>query len=245
MTHADSTTATPAKPLAVRAVLFDLDGTLIDTEAQTDRAIAAVALRHGVDGFSLPPAHTRGVRWIEVAKTMRQRAGIDHPADALAGELIDEWMIFVRDAPGLPGATDACIAAAAAGLRLAIVSSSPRSVIDHFAVKLGIADCIPPEARIGADSVHSGKPDPEGFLKAAHALGTSPAECLVFEDSRAGLMAARAAGMRSMFITCCADEIEEKRRLATGMLVDYHRLPPGFWGALRSGTLNIAGHVFS
>lgn len=245
MTHAGSVSDTSSTPRTVRAVLFDLDGTLIDTEAQTDRAIAAVASRHGVDGFSLPPAQTRGVRWIEVAETVRQRSGIDHPAQALADELIDEWMVFVRDAPGLPGATEACLAATAAGLRLAIVSSSPRSVIDHFAVKLRIADQVPPEARIGADSVRRGKPDPEGFLKAAAALGACPAECLVFEDSHAGLTAAKAAGMRSMFITCCADEIESKRPLATGMLVDYQRLPSGFWRSIVAGTLDLRGLAFS
>jgi len=238
-------TETPATPGPVRAVLFDLDGTLIDTESQTDRAIAAVARRHGVVRFTLPPAQTRGVRWIEVAETMRRTTAIAQSAEALAGELIDEWLVSVRDAPGLPGASEACIAAAASGLRLAVVSSSPRSVIDHFVEKLGISGFVASEARIGADSVRHGKPHPEGFLLGASAVGASPGQCLVFEDSRAGLLAARAAGMRSMFITCCADEIEEKRQLATGMLTDYRRLPPGFWNALMSGTATIAGADFS
>ena len=63
-------------PGPIRALLFDLDGTLVDTEQQTDIAIAAVAARYGVEGFSLPPALTRGMRWNDVAETIRARAAL-------------------------------------------------------------------------------------------------------------------------------------------------------------------------
>lgn len=229
----------------VRALLFDLDGTLIDTETQTDDAIGVVAARHGVEGFRLPPAETRGRTWAHVAATLRAQAGIAASASELAAAMLEYWSDAVRQAPGIPGAAQAVRAASAAGLRVAVVSSSPRAVIDYFVERLGIGDCVGTAARIGADSVRRGKPDPEGFLLAARALGQSPAASLVFEDSRAGLLAARAAGMRSMFITCCATEIPENRKLATAAFTDYEALPAGFWAGLAAGTADIAAGSFT
>jgi len=111
--------------------------------------------------------------------------------------------------------------------------------------RLGIADCVADVARIGADSVVRGKPDPEGFLLAARTLGAAPDQALVFEDSRAGLLAARAAGMRSLFITCCAADIPANRPLATAAFTDYEALPPGFWADLAAGTADLAASPFA
>jgi beta-phosphoglucomutase-like phosphatase (HAD superfamily) len=93
--------------------------------------------------------------------------------------------------------------------------------------------------------VKVGKPDPEGFLLAARALGVEPAESVVFEDSEAGLLAARAAGMRSMFITCVAADIPENSARATATFTDYERLPPRFWEDLAAGTVSLAHGLFA
>jgi len=222
-----------------------MDGTLIDTETQTDVAIEAVAARYGVPGFRLPHSETRGRTWAHVAETLRAQTGITTPVAELMTTMLAVWNDAVADAKAIPGAPEAIRAATAAGIRVAIVSSSPRSVINYFAGRLGVESCVPPEARIGADSVTRGKPDPEGFLSAARALGATPAESLVFEDSQAGLLAARGATMRSMFITCCAADIPGNRPLATGSLTDYRALPSDFWSGIASGTLAIEGRSFA
>ncbi|MDE2219550.1 MAG: HAD-IA family hydrolase [Gammaproteobacteria bacterium] len=223
----------------VRAVLFDLDGTLINTEAHTDATVTTVAARHGVPGYALPHYETHGRTWIHVAETMLAQTGIHVPVAALAAELLASWNEAVRSVQPIPGAPQALHAAAASGLRLAVVSSSPRSVIDYFVAELGVADCVPPGARVGGDAVHAGKPDPGAFLFAAQALGVEPADALVFEDSRAGLQAARAAGMRSMFITSCALEIAENTAIATATCTDYRALPAQFWAQLRAGGIDL------
>ena len=232
----------PARP--VRAALFDLDGTLIDSEIHTDTAIRVIAERHGVAGFALPPTETRGRTWDHIAGVMRTRAGIAANIAALASELLVYWTGIAADVTPVPGAP-AAVREAAAHMRLAVVSSSPRAVIDRFLDKLGIADCVGANARVGGDAVRASKPDPDGYLKGAAALGVSPADCLVFEDSRAGLEAARAAGMRSLFIMCCATEISDNQRLATAACTDYRSLPPGFWQAVATGGLDITGQVFA
>lgn len=231
-------------PLAVRALLFDLDGTLINTERHTDAAIPAVMARYGHPGYTLPHTETHGRTWTHVAETLRARLGLDAPAPELAAALLEHWNGAVTDVQPIPGSPRALRAAVAAGLRLAVVSSSPRSVIDRFLAGLGVADCVAPEARIGADSVSVGKPDPEGFLIAARVLDVEPAAALVFEDSVAGLTAARAAGMRSMFVTCCAVDIASNQALATASFTDYESLPPEFWAQLAAGALDLRGRDY-
>jgi sugar-phosphatase len=228
----------------VRAALFDLDGTLIDSEVHTDTAVRVVAERHGVPGFALPHTETRGRTWAHIADVMRRRAGITADPAALADELLACWTGIAVDVTPIPGAPEA-IREAATRLPLGVVSSSPRAVIDAFLVKLGIGDCVDPRARIGGDAVRASKPDPDGFLQGARALGVAPAECLVFEDSRAGLEAARAAGMRSMFIMCCAADIPGNTALATAACMDYRSLPARFWHDIADGRLDIAGRVYA
>lgn len=229
--------ARAARP--VRAVLFDLDGTLINTEVHTDATVTAMAARHGVNGYSLPHFETHGRTWMHVSETMLAQTGIRVPAATLAADLLAYWNEAVRAAQPIPGAPQAVRAAAASGLQLAVVSSSPRSVIDYFMARMGVDDCVGAQARIGGDAVRAGKPDPEAFLLAARRLGVTPDDALVFEDSRAGLEAARAAGMRSVFITCCAAEIPDNTAIATATCTDYRSLPPRFWERIGAGTIDL------
>ena len=225
--------ATDVRP--VRAVLFDLDGTLIDSEQHTEEAVEAVVARHGIAGFALPATETHGRTWESVAKEIRARTKLKVDVAELAAAMLEHWVAGTAHVIPIPGAPEAIRAAAARGLRLGVVSSSPRSVIDSFLDKLGVSDLIEARARIGAEAVRATKPDPHGFLLAARALEVEPAECLVFEDSRAGLLAAQAAGMRCIFITCRATDVAGNIGLATAAFDDYRALPPQFWQRLAAG----------
>ncbi|HEY8265356.1 MAG TPA: HAD family phosphatase [Steroidobacteraceae bacterium] len=229
----------------VRAAFFDLDGTLVDSEIHTDRAISVVTARHGVPDFALPHSDTRGRTWLHVAQRIRTLTKVDVPADRLADELLVLWMELATDVKPIPGAPEAVRAAAASKLKLGVVSGSPRSVIDSFLEKLGVAGLIDRRARIGGDVVSHGKPHPEGFLLAAQAFDLDPADALVFEDSQAGLLAARAAGMRSVFITCCASDVPANSLLATACCTHYQSLPVRFWDGVADGSLDIAGRSFT
>ena len=227
----------------VRAALFDLDGTLVDSEIHTDTAIRVIAGRHGVPGFSLPHSQTRGRTWEHVAGVMRTGTGIAGSTAALADELLLYWTVLTADVTPVAGAPEA-IREAASRLPLGVVSGSPRAVIDRFLDRLGISDYVAPRARIGGDDVRASKPDPDGYLRGARALGVRPADCLVFEDSQAGLLAAKAAGMRSMFVMCCAADIPGNTLLATAACTDFRSLPPGFWEQVAGGRLDFTGKVF-
>ena len=213
----------------IEALIFDLDGTLVDTESQTDGAIDAVLARRGIYGFVLPASETRGRTWAHVAERIRVLTQTDISCAELSAELLAQWNIATARVAEVPGASEAIRAAALNNLRLSVVSSSPRSVINRFLDSLEVAQVVDPRARIGGDDVRNGKPDPEGFLTAAHILEVDPTEALVFEDSRAGLLAARAAGMRSVFVMRCAADVAENAALATAAITDYGELPYSFW----------------
>ena len=224
----------------MRAVFFDLDGTLVDSEIHTDRAISAVTEQYGIENFALPHTETRGRTWLHVAERIRALTKIDRAADSLPPLL---EIGFICDGGNRFPAYGAVRAAAASNLSSASCRGSPRAVIDSFLDKLGVADSIDPRARIGGDAVSRSKPDPEGYLLAARASGVDPADALVFEDSQAGLLAARAAGMRSVFITCCASDIPGNT-VATASCTDYRSLPPDFWQRLAAGGIDLSGRTF-
>ena len=216
----------------IRAILFDLDGTLVDTERQTDRAIAETLAGMGIAGASLPPQQTRGRTWGDIVARLTQLYQIPTPADILERTLLEKWLELAEHAQPIPGAVEA-IQQSARHFKVAIVSSSPRRVIDKFMDALGVTSEIKPELRIGAEDVRHPKPDPEGFLIAARRLSVHAAECLVFEDSSAGLRSAQAAGMAAMAVLVACAEPELCRSLAKACCQDYHRLPTSFWETLK------------
>jgi len=234
-----------ARARPVRAVLFDMDGTLVDSEIHTDQSISAALAQYGVADFRLPHTDTQGRTWIYIAGKIRERTMLDRTVEQIAADLLAHWDDVATDVKPIPGAPEAVRAAAARKLKLGVVSSSPRSVIDSFLDKLGVDDCVDLRARIGGDAVRNTKPDPEGYLLAARALDVEPAETLVFEDSRAGLMAARAAGMRSVFVTCCASDVASNTALATASCTHYRTLPPRFWDGIADGSCDLANRSFT
>ena len=214
----------------IRACLFDLDGTLVDSEVLTDRAIAEELAASGIHGAALPPAQTRGRTWQDIAAALAVRYGA--AGDHLEARLEARWIALSGSGiTPIPGAPEA-LAAACRTLALAVVSSSPRRVIDAFLLLLGADAHVASAARVGAGEPARAKPAPDGFLMAARRLGVSPAECLVFEDSRAGLEAARDAGMARIAVLHACAEPDICRRLADRAVADYRALPAGFWDAL-------------
>ncbi|NEA51329.1 HAD-IA family hydrolase [Streptomyces sp. SID10815] len=172
-----------------RALLLDMDGTLVDSNAVVERIWRRWADRHGLDGD-------------EVMKVVHGRQGHasmalllpDRPAEQNHAENARMLAEETSDMDGVvpvPGAPE--FLAALRGVPHALVTSADvaLSTARMAAAGLGL-----PDVRVTAESVGASKPDPEGFLKGAAELGVAPADCVVFEDSGAGIAAGRAAGMR-------------------------------------------------
>ncbi|MET8721624.1 HAD-IA family hydrolase [Streptomyces misionensis] len=180
-------TATPTV-LTARALLLDMDGTLVNSDAVVERIWRRWAARHGLDGDEvLSVVHGRQGH-ASMAVLLPDRPREENLADnarMLAEETAD--MDGVVEVPGA-----AAFLAALRDLPHALVTSADVAL---STARMNAAGLPLPEVRITAESVGASKPDPEGFLKGAAELGVAAADCVVFEDSGAGIAAGRAAGM--------------------------------------------------
>ncbi|MEU8520167.1 HAD-IA family hydrolase [Streptomyces sp. NBC_01216] len=179
---------TPAT-LTARALLLDMDGTLVNSDAVVERCWRRWAVRHGLDPEqALKVVHGRQ-GYATMAVLLPERPMEENHADnkvMLAEETAD--LDGVVPVPGAPA-----FMAALAALPHALVTSADTALAD---ARMDAAGLPMPEIRVTAECVGASKPDPEGFLKGAAELGFAAEDCVVFEDSEAGIQAGRAAGMR-------------------------------------------------
>ena len=164
------------------AVLVDLDGTLVNSDAPVRRAWTAFAHRHGLDANEV--LHFAQGR--PAGETARRLAP-DADADAEARLLEEAETSDTDGLVALPGA----LGLLAAPLALAIVTSCTRRLAT---VRLRGSGLPLPETMVGSDEVSAGKPDPESYLLGARRLGVDPGACVVLEDAPAGIAAGVAAG---------------------------------------------------
>jgi mannitol-1-/sugar-/sorbitol-6-phosphatase len=180
------------------AVLFDLDGVLIDSFALHQRVWERWAVGHGLDPVHVFEA-TFGRRPVD---TIRDVAGHLAPEDELAR--LDALLDAETDAVTLqPGALRA-VQVASRG-RWAIVTSTEQCRARTYLARLG---CLTPEVVIGGTDVALGKPAPDGYLAAAEQLGVAPSACLVVEDAPAGIEAAKRAGAAVVAVATTRSAVE-------------------------------------
>ncbi|MFG2400685.1 HAD-IA family hydrolase [Streptomyces lydicus] len=175
--------------LTARALLLDMDSTIVNSEAVVERCWRRWAAEQGLDADEvLKVVHGRQ-GWATMAALLPDRPMERNLADNR--RMLEQETADTDGVVPVPGAP--AFMAALAGLPHALVTSADVPLSD---ARMGAAGLPMPAVRITAESVSASKPDPEGFLKGAAELGFAPEDCLVFEDSEAGIEAGRAAGMR-------------------------------------------------
>ncbi|MFJ4562807.1 HAD-IA family hydrolase [Streptomyces caelestis] len=174
--------------LTARALLLDMDGTLVNSDASVERVWRRWSERHGLDGD-------------EVMKVVHGRQGYASMALLLPGRPMEQnYADNARMLAEETADTEGVVPISGAPEFLASLRGLPHALVTSADVPLSTARMAAaglelPEVRVTAESVGASKPDPEGFLKGAAELGVAPADCVVFEDSGAGIAAGRAAGM--------------------------------------------------
>ncbi|NGO70374.1 HAD-IA family hydrolase [Streptomyces boncukensis] len=206
--------------LTARGLLLDMDGTLVNSDAAVERVWRAWAAEHGVD-------------FADVLKVVHGRQGYSTMAVLLPDRPMEENHADNRDMLAretaetegivpVPGAPE--FMAALAALPHALVTSAD---IGLATARMDAAGLPMPDLRVTAESVSASKPDPEGFLKGAVELGFAPADCVVFEDSPAGIEAGRAAGMRVVGVGERAAELEPTAHVPDLTRIRIEALPDG------------------
>jgi HAD superfamily hydrolase (TIGR01509 family) len=216
----------------IEAVLFDMDGTLVDSEVLTERAVAALVRERGLPPRPLDRGRVEGVTWPQVEAVLRERYP-EIGAGELAPELQRRFQALLRDEPPplIAGAAEA-VGRASEVLPTALVSSSNRESVELLMGRHGLLACF--QLTICAEDCACPKPDPRCYRLAAERLGRAPRRCLVFEDSVAGLRAAGAAGMATIAVTRGrrGEAARSVRALADACVDDFTELGAGFFAAI-------------
>jgi HAD superfamily hydrolase (TIGR01509 family) len=187
---------------ASAAVLFDMDGLLIDSEPLWLQVETAVMARLGAEWTEADQAHLIGGSLSRSVRYMLSRATRPAPPKAVAEWLMSGIAERVRDhgVPVQPGARELLAEVAAAGLPHALVTSSERRFMDEVLASTGLRF----DALVCADDVTLTKPDPEPYLLAAKLVGVPPGDCFALEDSPNGVASAQAAGCRVIAVPSLA-----------------------------------------
>jgi HAD superfamily hydrolase (TIGR01509 family) len=175
------------------AVIFDLDGVLVDSEPLWNGAKKQVVLETGGHWHEDAPKSMIGMSSPEWSRYMHDQLGVPGDAEEINREVVDrmEQAYRVR-LPLLPGAVEA-VRALQNRWPLGLASSANREIIDLVLQLAGLADAF--RATVSSEEVEHGKPAPDVYLEGARLLGVAPTACVAIEDSSNGLRSAAAAGM--------------------------------------------------
>jgi sugar-phosphatase len=175
----------------IAAVLFDMDGTLVDSDRAVERSWLSWGEEYGVDG---PAAHAmaHGAPSSTTVRKLLPHLGDEEMRRASLRQLELQYD-DLADVVAAPGAAELLAVLVRRGLPWAVVTSADARLAKARLAAAG----IDPPVLVTTDDVAAGKPDPAGYLRAAELLGVAPENCLVVEDAEVGLQAARAAGART------------------------------------------------
>jgi HAD superfamily hydrolase (TIGR01509 family) len=183
---------------AVDAVVFDLDGVLIQTEEIWDEVRETYVRDRGGRYDDAAQRAMMGMSSLEWSRFISEDLGVGLPPERISAEVVDRMQARYRERlPLIDGATEA-VERLAAVWPLGVASSSNRPLIDAVLEASGLARHF--RATVSSEEVERGKPAPDVYLEAARRLGVEPDRCAAVEDSHSGIRSAAAAGMRVIAI---------------------------------------------
>lgn len=183
---------------SIEALVFDLDGVLVDSEHVWDEVREELARERGGRWHERAQADMMGMSSVEWSRYMHDVIGLSQPPEEIDAEVVRRMSArYADELPLLDGAV-AAVRRLADVYRLGLASSSNRPLIDAVLELAGLSSLF--EATVSSEEVARGKPAPDVFLEAARRLDVAPEVCAAIEDSANGLRSAHAAGMRVIAI---------------------------------------------
>lgn len=182
----------------IEAVVFDLDGVLVDSEHVWDAARMELAAERGRSWPEQASRDMMGMSSLEWSRYMHDVVGLPEPPEEISAEVVRRLEeIYRRELPLIDGAIEA-VERLAERWPLGLASSSNRELIDLVLDLSGLTRCF--RVTVSSEEVPRGKPAPDVYLETARRLGVSPARCAAVEDSENGIRSAKAAGMSVLAI---------------------------------------------
>jgi HAD superfamily hydrolase (TIGR01509 family) len=214
----------------IEAVVFDLDGVLLDTEELWDEARRELAAERGGRWPADAQRAMMGMSSREWSRYMHDVVGLAESPEEISDEVVSRLERLYRERlPLVDGAVEA-VRRIGSRWPLAIASSSNRPLIDLFVELTGTADLF--RATVSSEEVAAGKPAPDVYVEAARRLGVAPASCAAIEDSENGIRSASSAGMRVVAIpNPVFPPSEEALELADTVLASLEKLTAGVLAA--------------
>jgi HAD superfamily hydrolase (TIGR01509 family) len=182
----------------IDAVVFDLDGVLLDSEHVWDKARQQLAEERGGRWHDQASRDMMGMSSLEWSRYMHDVIGLPEPPEEISVEVVRRLdAIYREELPLFDGALEA-VRSLAARWPLGLASSSNRELIDLVLDLSGLAPCF--QVTVSSEEVARGKPAPDVYLEAARRLEVAPDRCTAVEDSENGIRSAKAAGMRVLAV---------------------------------------------
>jgi len=182
----------------IEAVVFDLDGVLLDSEQLWDEVREGLARERGGRWHEGAQADMMGMSSREWSVYMHERIGLSEPPEEISAEVVHRMLDrYTRELPLIPGAVEA-VERIVARWPLGLASSSNRELIDAALEAAGLARHF--RVTVSSEEVERGKPAPDVYLEAARRLEVAPGRCAAIEDSQNGIRSGKAAGMRVVAI---------------------------------------------
>ncbi len=192
----------------IEAIIFDMDGTLVDSEPLHLIAYQSVLNQLGIEFGDNCNQKYLGRKDSEIVVEICQSFSLSISSDELLKRKDDSFLALAESgAKPIDGVLETIASAKQAGLKVAVASSSPMHVINFITRTLNIFDHF--DELVSGDDVEHGKPAPDIFLLTAGRLGLLPHQCIVIEDTDAGVLAAKSAGMTCIAVPCSATEHQE------------------------------------
>ena len=201
----------------IEAVVFDLDGVIVDSEHVWDAAREALAREHGGNWHEAAQADMMGMSSVEWSRYMHEVIGLKDPPEEISAEVVRRLQAtYQEELPLIDGAGEA-VARLAGRWPLGLASSSNREIID-LVLDLSALDRFF-RVTVSSEEVPRGKPSPDVYLEAARRLGADPSRSAAVEDSRSGILSASAAGMRVVAIPNKRFPPDEKTLAAADVVI--------------------------
>ncbi|WP_055534812.1 HAD family hydrolase [Streptomyces graminilatus] len=195
--------------LGTTAVIFDLDGTLVDSEPNYFEASRQTLAAHGVTGFTWADQEELvGISPRETVTLWKERYGLSAPVEEVLAEMNRRYLELARGAtPVYPEMRKFVELLAGEGVPMAVASGSALPAIAAILAGTGLDAYL--RTVVSSDEVAHGKPAPDVFLEAARRLGAAPVDCVVVEDAAPGSVAAHRAGMRCIAVPYLAAQADD------------------------------------